>query len=239
MNHLAHAWPFVRDAGSVGVRGDVDAYAVCGTSLPDWLRHVDRRARLRPDLLAALDVSDGAAADSPRRQAFAALSDGARRHHDDDLRFHTDAAFDDVSGALTLHFRHLDGELRASTLGHVLTEMLVDAVIIDEVPGVVDAYYDAVAAVDAAVVADFARVVTGRPVPAFEPLLGRFIDVAYLRLYASDEGLLRCLTGVCRRVGMKAPPPSAVDVIAAGRSTVAPVVARFFAELTSSSSEHT
>ncbi len=199
MNHLAHAWPFVRDAGSVGVRGDVDAYAVCGTSLPDWLRHVDRRARLRPDLLAALDVS----------------------------------------GALTLHFRHLDGELRASTLGHVLTEMLVDAVIIDEVPGVVDAYYDAVAAVDAAVAADLARVVTGRPVPAFEPLLGRFIDAAYLRLYASDEGLLRCLTGVCRRVGMKAPPPSAVDVIAAGRSTVAPVVARFFAELTSSSSEHT
>ena len=148
------------------------------------------------------------------------------------MRFHTDSAFDYVSHTMTLALRGIDGELRASTLGHVLTEMLVDAAIIDAHGAVVDDYYAAVAAVDVAVVADFARAVSGRPIPDLEPLLGRFVDAGYLHLYRSDEGLLRCLSGVCRRVGMKAPPPSALAVIAAGRQQVAPITTRFFAGLT-------
>jgi hypothetical protein len=226
MNHLAHAWPYVQRRGA-GV--DVDAYAVAGTSLPDWLRFIDRRARLRPDVLDAVNVNT--LGDVDAGGAFAALRDGAQRHHDDDLRFHTDSAFDDVSTRLTHAFRAVDAGLRASTLGHVLTEMLVDAVIIDADAGVVDDYYAAVAAVDAAVVADFARRATGRDLPHFEPLLARFVDAAYLRLYATDAGLLRCLSGVCQRVGMKAPPASTMSIIAAGRHQVKPVVERFFAEL--------
>ena len=126
MNYLAHA-VFVLD----------DPWKVAGTSLPDWLRAVDKRARVKPDALRALHLDD------PRARS---LRDGALQHHDDDHRFHTSAAFESLTDEAVHALRALspDPRYRASALGHIAVEMLVDACVEERRPGVTARYYDAI-----------------------------------------------------------------------------------------------
>jgi hypothetical protein len=219
MNYLAHGLPFL-DHDAHKNDDDHAGFRVAGTALPDWLRAIDKRARLRPEVLDAVHVDDDT--------RFAALRDGARRHHDDDLRFHADDGFDAVATALAAHLRALDSGLRASTLGHVLVEMLVDAALIQAQPSLLERYYGALDAIDEAQVAAFARRATGRPLDHAEHLIDRFRRVRFLASYRSDDGLHDCLVGVCRRTGLQPPPSSSRAVIAAGRAQVMPLVARFF-----------
>lgn len=220
MNYLAHALAFLddTDASADGLL----AWRVAGTSLPDWLRVVDKRARLRPDVLNAVHVDDDV--------RFAALRDGARRHHDDDLRFHKDDAFDVVASDVAARLRALDPGLRASTLGHVLVEMLLDASLMAARPGLIERYYAVLDDVDEARVAGFARRATGRPLEHAEHLIDRFRRSRFLLAYQDDEGLLECLVGVCRRAGLQPPPSSSLAVLAAARAGLVPLTARFFPE---------
>jgi hypothetical protein len=222
VNYLAHALAFL----DVGAADTVDdghhAFRVAGTALPDWLRVVDKRARLRPDVLDEVVVDDDA--------RFAALRDGARRHHDDDLRFHADDAFDVIASDVAARLRALDPGLRASTLGHVLVEMLVDAALMQARPGLIERYYDVLDDVDEARVAAFARRATRRPLVHAEHLIDRFRRTRFLLAYRDDEGLLDCLVGVCRRAGLQPPPSSSRAVIAAARHEVVPLAERFFAD---------
>ena len=224
MNYLAHSVAYlVTDGG-----GDVDVdgllfWRVAGTSLPDWLRVVDKQARVRPDVLDAVDVGDDV--------RFAALRDGARRHHDDDHRFHADEAFDAHSADLAARFRLLAPGLRASTLGHILTEMLVDASLMAADPTLLPRYYAGLDGLDDDVIAGFARRATGRPLLELPTLLRRFRSSRFLELYASDAGLLDCLTGVCQRAGLPLPPSTSTTLIAEARREIGPIVARFFPQV--------
>lgn len=218
MNYLAHALAFLDNDDTDGHGG----FRIAGTSLPDWLRIVDKRARLRPDVLHAVVVDDDA--------RFAALRDGARRHHDDDLRFHADDAFDAVASSVAARLRALDPGLRASTLGHVLVEMLVDAALMRQRPGLIERYYDVLDEVDEARVAAFARRATQRPLEHAEYLIDRFRRTRFLLAYGDDDGVLDCLVGVCRRAGLQPPPPSSRAVISSARHDVGPLAARFFGE---------
>jgi hypothetical protein len=216
VNYLAHALAFL-DGDDADGQGP---FRIAGTSLPDWLRVVDKKARLRPDVLDAVVIDDDA--------RFAALRDGARRHHDDDLRFHADDAFDAVAASVAARLRALDPGLRASTLGHVLVEMLVDAALMRQRPGLIERYYDVLDDVDEARVAAFARRATQRPLEHAEHLIDRFRRTRFLLAYRDDDGLLDCLVGVCRRAGLQPPPASSRAVIAEARHDVLPLTARFF-----------
>jgi len=216
MNYLAHALPFLHDDS------DHADWRVAGTSLPDWLRAVDKKARLRPSVLDAVAVHDD--------DRFAALRDGAARHHDDDLHFHADAVFDQASSTLAARLRQLDNGLRASTIGHVLVEMLVDATLMETRPGLLQRYYAVVDGLDEAHVAAFARRATGRPLDHAEVLIDRFRRSRFLMAYQTDEGLLSCLVGVCRRAGLAPPPSSTTVLIAEARQEMMPLVSRFFGE---------
>ena len=214
MNYLAHALAFLDDPGPH------TGWQVAGTSLPDWLRVVDKKARLRPDVLDNVRVDDDL--------RFAALRDGARRHHDDDLRFHADEAFDAVASTLAARLRALDPGLRASTLGHVLVEMLVDATLMAARPGLIERYYDVIDDLDESHIAAFARRATGRPLEHAEHLIDRFRRSRFLLAYQGDEGLLDCLVGVCRRAGLQPPPSQSLALIARARQEMGPLTARFF-----------
>ena len=218
MNYLAHGLPFLADVADHD--DDHVGFRVAGTALPDWLRVVDKKARLRSEILDVVHVDDDV--------RFAALRDGARRHHEDDLRFHGDDAFDAVATSMAAQLRAHDGSLRASTLGHVLVEMLLDAALMQSRPGLLERYYDVLDAVDEARVAAFARRATGRPLEHAEHLIDRFRRVRFLAAYPSDDGLFDCLAGLCRRAGLQPPPSSSLSVIAAGRLQVEPLVERFF-----------
>ena len=66
------------------------------------------------------------------------------QHFHDDARFHETRAFVEVAFALTASARDALGNeagLRPSFLGHLLTEVLLDWVLIEEAPAALDAYY--------------------------------------------------------------------------------------------------
>jgi hypothetical protein len=102
----------------------------------------------------------------------------------------------------------------------VLVEMVLDAVLIDEHPALLDRFYAAVAAIDDRVVADFVRTTTGRPVPHAEVFLDRFRRARFLADYVTDDGLHGCLRGVWLRAGLGGVDDGVVEVIAAARPRV-------------------
>jgi hypothetical protein len=209
MNYLAHSLPFVFDDDALA------PWRVAGTALPDWLRAVDRRARLRPDVLARAPVDD---------ERHAALGLGARRHHDDDHRFHQADAFERATAELTVALRARAPGSRASALAHVLVELLVDAALLERHPTLLQRFYAAVDAIDDGVVADFVRTTTARPLPDVELFLGRFRRARFLAAYATDHGVLDCLRGVWLRAGIGDIDDGVVEVIAAARPQVATLV---------------
>ncbi len=207
MNYLAHAVDVLDDP-----------WMVAGTSLPDWLRAVDlrgdRKARVRPEALALIDVVDGT--------AEARLKAGALKHHDDDLRFHTNDTFEALTHDAVHEIRALssDARLRASALGHIVVEMLLDAIVEERKPGSTARYYKAIETLD---IDELSRIVarfTGRAVPSLPTLMPRFIRARFLFAYATDDGVVDALEGVAWRTGMPPPPPGTADVVRALRPRV-------------------
>src|SRR5947207_1119796 len=118
MNYFAHAIRFLDRP-----------YFLAGTALPDWLSVVDRRVRLRARHVAAFSDGTGTPA--------AELAAGVLQHLEDDAWFHKTAAFAIASAELTVLFRKslpVDDRHRPAFLGHILTEMLLDAVLIERHP---------------------------------------------------------------------------------------------------------
>lgn len=207
MNYLAHAIE-VLDA----------PWIVAGTSLPDWLRVVDKRLRLKPATLLALPLE--------HRSAAHQLRAGVIRHHDDDTKFHTDPRFDELSHEAVSAVRALspDPRLRASALGHILVEMLLDAALDEANPGTLERYYQAIDDVDArelaAIVGRWSSPLHIASVARIPELLERFRRARFLFSYRTDDGVVDSLEGVCWRAGLAPPPPGTVDVVARMRPLV-------------------
>ena len=202
MNYVAHA------IGSIGI-----PYQLAGTAVPDWLRVSDRKCRLRTALLGA-DATD---------QREAALASGIQRHFDDDEWFHRTAAFRRLSGELTKRIGALEPgnrHMRAFFLGHVLLELLLDAVLIERDPEVLSRYYESLAQVDLEIIG---RVAGGWTEPSAERLAlfaERFGRERFLFDYLDDQKLLHRLTQISRRVRLARLPrgierllPSARDLV--------------------------
>lgn len=194
MNYLAHG------------RGTLDRpYVLAGTALPDWLAACDRGARLRR---GAVDAAMGE------------VAQGVRRHLHEDAWFHGTEAFLEVSGVLARRLRARDPDARAAFYGHVLTEMLLDAALMAESPGLLDAYYDALAEVDPRRIDAAAAGWTTAPPSGLVEFIELFRRTRFLSGYATDAGLLARLEGVARRVGAPLPRGTA-DVLPDARRLVA------------------
>jgi len=179
VNYLAHG----RDALE-------RPYELAGTALPDWLAACDRGARLRR---GAVDAAVGE------------LAQGVRRHLREDAWFHGTEAFLEVSGILARRLRAGDPDARAAFFGHVLTEMLLDAALVAESPGLLDAYYAALAEVDPRRIDAAAASWTTAPPKGLVEFIDLFRRTRFLAGYATDAGLLARLEGVARRVGAPLP----------------------------------
>lgn len=205
MNYLAHGFRHVHDP-----------WFVAGTALPDWLRVLDRRARVSAETAGAhRDHAD------PRVRS---LARGVLQHHDDDRRFHGSAAFAEtrsaVAGTIRPALPAADGH-RPWFIAHLVLEVQLDASIAAQAPSRLDDYYAALASLDAEDVQAAAGVLlSGGPQTRLAELVRRFLRERFLFDYAEPAATLRRLDRVARSVRQPGLPESLADVFPVTRRHV-------------------
>jgi len=146
----------------------------------------------------------------------AELAAGILQHLHDDGWFHRTRAFAEVTGALTHLFRTLlpqDEGMRPSFLGHIVTELILDGLLIARQPEELHAYYAALSQVDPAIVE---RAVNGMSrdhtanLAIFIPLFER---ERFLWDYFEPAKLLRRLNQVLSRIKLNALPAETIGVL--------------------------
>jgi hypothetical protein len=204
MNYFAHAFTFLDDP-----------YFAAGTGVPDWLAVADRACRVRLKH-AELFVDDPDA-------TTAAVARGVIQHIRDDMQFHGNKAFVELSLELSTKCDlHLNGEtgLRPAFLGHLLVEVLLDAGLIARDRARLDAYYRALAAVDPEAVQVVINRIAQRPTQRLAPMISGFCHHRILWDYLEDARLMVRLNQVMRRVGLAQLPGSFVDLLPDARRSV-------------------
>jgi hypothetical protein len=204
VNYLAH-----------GHRHLDDPWFVAGTALPDWLRVLDRRARVPADTLAPhVDAADA---------RVASLARGALRHHDDDRAFHSSTAFAETRRAVADVLRGVldpaDGH-RPSFLAHLVVEVQLDASLAAATPRLLDDYYAALGSL----VPDDVEAAVGVLAPSspggLARIVRRFVDERFLADYADPAATVRRLDRVVRGVGQPGLPHGLASEMPAARACV-------------------
>jgi len=191
VNFLAHyviAIRFVNPAEPLSVY-------VVGAALPDLLPLAAERVRLRPARLEQTTV---------RTEFEAALRAGVSVHLATDAAFHKSAAFAEAQAKVGQIIADAGFEgirVRRFFAAHILTEMVLDAVLLRQEPALADEFYAAFAAADVAAVTQWAEAVTGEPLPNLPGVLSRFVRSGYLRGYEEDSGVATGFSNLCRRTG--------------------------------------
>ena len=200
MNYFAH-----------GFRYTDRPYFLVGTAVPDLLSVADRRVRMRPRYVEA--YRNGVA------YPHADIAAGVLQHLNDDQLFHNTRAFIEVSGQLTRLFREQlqsDKAVRPSFLGHIVTEILLDGVLIASQPAKLDDYYAAFQSVDPQLVEDTVNQMAKVKTNQLAAFLQLFYQEQFLRDYLVPEQLRLRLNQVLRRVKLNQLPVGINEVIQQG-----------------------
>jgi hypothetical protein len=205
MNYLAHSLDCLDNP-----------YQVAGAAVPDWLGLTRPRLRCRSRQAAPFaDAAD---------PITAAIACGVMRHHADDDWFHQTNAFCDLSLDFARRVRHVTGDvdgMRPSFLGHILVELLLDSTLIAEDRSRADAYYAALAMVDANHVAHAVGQMAAVDASPLASIIRRFTVMRFLYDYTDDELLTYRLNQVMRRVRLLELPRRFVEILPAARAIVA------------------
>jgi hypothetical protein len=204
MNYFAHALPFLDRP-----------YFLAGTAVPDWLTVADRPLRLRSRHAAALrDDPDACTAE---------VAGGMLQHFRDDARFHATRAFAETSLELSVRARDaLGGEtgLRPAFLGHLLTELLLDAALIADDPSRLTEYYRVLDEIDPGRVEAAVNRMSPRPTQRLALFVEIFRREGVLWSYLEDGKLLVRLNQVLRRVRLDGLPDEFAALLPAARRLV-------------------
>lgn len=190
-------------------------YFLVGTATPDWLSVADRRVRLRERAVHPFVEHDD--------HHLAEFAAGVMQHLDDDRWFHKSRGFFDVTGEVAALFREhagKDDRFRASFLGHIVTEMLLDDVLREHYPVLLDEYYEAVGQMDPAFIEESVNRMARGQTQRLSRFVGLFVRERFLYDYADPERLLYRLNQVMRRVKLSPLPESNIVVLTAGRAIV-------------------
>ena len=204
MNYLSHAYRYL----------DRPYYAA-GTALPDWMSLIDRKNRARRQFAEPV-----ASHEDPQIADFAR---GVMRHHDDDRWFHGSKTFVEMSTGFAVELRALLQKglgHQAGFAGHIIVELLLDAILIERHPELLDEYYSVFDSLDVHVVQEAANEICRKPVDKLVVLIPRFVQERFLSDYPEDGPLLKRINGVMRRVGLPEMPDSVVSWLATARPRV-------------------
>ncbi len=193
-----------------------DPYQAAGAAVPDWLGLTRPRIRCRARHAQPwIDHHDA---------TVAAVARGVVRHHADDDWFHQTSAFGDASIALAREVRRVTGDadgMRPGFLGHILVELLLDAMLLEEQPAALHRYYDALASVDAKIVADAVSEFSAVDASPLAAIIERFVELRFLFDYADDRLLVMRINQVMRRVGLPQLSERMTEILPTARTLVA------------------
>ena len=190
-------------------------YFLVGTAGPDWLGVVDRRMRIRRR------HAEQYLGDADSRHAEIAA--GVVQHLEDDRWFHQTRAFTELSLQLSLDIRAVlsdDAGFRPSFLGHILVEILLDAVLIEQQPDQLDAYYATFDKIDPHVVGDAIGCMAGQRSNHLATFIPRFLSERFLYDYLDDAKLLWRLNLVMRRVKLTQLPERFLQIFPEARRKI-------------------
>ncbi len=206
MNYLAH-----------GIRYLDRPYLMAGTAVPDWLSVVDRKVRMRAKRIEPL--LDQWPQQSPEHE----VALGILEHLSDDDWFHTTLGFNQVTAQMTALFRQqLPGDRYMNGfLGHIVTELLIDAELSERHPERLDRYYTALRSIDPLVVQTVVNAAAREPTRELARFIPLFIAERFLADYRDSTKLLWRLNQVMKRVKLEPLPESIIPVLDAGRGLVA------------------
>ncbi len=212
MNYFAHACRFLDDAPWV-----------VGTAVPDWLMVCDRPVRVRPKHAA------GPARAWPG--AAGQLAQGILQHLEDDAHFHHSQAFVEVQLAVAKVLRPFlePAGPPIGFLSHLVLELLLDAALIAEDPGRLDAYYHSLESIEADWVQETVNRLAPRPATHLAGMMVRFCQARILWDYLEDATLLRRVNQVLARTGLAGLPEGFCEALADARRLVVPQCHRLLA----------
>jgi hypothetical protein len=204
VNYFAHGRRFV-DA----------PYVLAGTAVPDWLSVINRKVRARSKHAQLLtDDSNSVVADVAR---------GVVQHHRDDRWFHASRAFAELSLSFTVEIRDRlppDNGFRPSFLGHILVELLLDAVLFESDIRQLNQYYEALDNLDVELIEHAVSQMTTGDVGMLTFFIPRFSAERFLYDYLDDEKLLWRLNTVMRRVRLSPLPNDLSEFFPQARDAV-------------------
>ena len=204
MNCFAHSIPFF----------DQPYFAV-GTCIPDWLTACDRKCRARKKKAAAW-VEDA-------DPILAAVAAGVVQHHEDDYWFHGSAIFTRINMELAIEYREQFGNsqtMRASLIGHIVIEMLLDAYLESQFPGSMELMYGWIAELDADKVQACINRFASKPTTKLVGEIERFQSERYLFDYLKDSGVRYRMNNVLGRLKLELMPEESVAWVGEKRKQV-------------------
>jgi hypothetical protein len=186
-----------------------------GTAVPDWLSVVDRQVRVRSKTTRRfLETAQGHEAE---------LAQGILQHLEDDDWFHRTQAFAIVSERLTREFRQAlpdDDGPRPHFLGHIVTELVLDAVLIARDPPRLERYYSVFDKVDPQLIETTVGAIAGKPAAGLAWFVTAFRHERFLSDYVDSRRLLRRLNQVLQRVKLEKLPDPVQAVLDRARPLV-------------------
>ena len=195
MNFLCHAIPYLSDP-----------LVAISTGVPDWLNVVDRRIRARKKYaLEYLDSDD---------HELRCVARGIVHHHEDDQWFHGTQAFAETNMTLAVQLRELlpgDEGFRPTFVGHILVEILLDAISIDEDRLRAEQYYQSFTDQHGETIQRCVNIITGKSADRMSEIISRYAKARFLFDYADDSRLLMRLNQVMNRVKLPVLPDSVMD----------------------------
>jgi len=190
-------------------------YFLAGTCVPDWLSVADRSLRLKSRHAEAY-CGDG-------DPAVAELSAGVLQHLRDDAQFHAPRAFAETSLELAARVRDALGdetEMRPAFLGHLLTELLLDAALIADAPERLTEYYRVLESINPENIEAAVNRIGPRPTTRLAPFVGLFLRERILWNYLEDDKLGMRLNQIMRTVRLPLLPERFLDVLPESRTLV-------------------
>ena len=172
-----------------------DSFFFVGISTPDLLSVFDRSIRLKENRLPLLMEKEALPAE-------VSFYHGVLRHFEVDALFHSSAFFHEETGRISQLLRATFpgfGFHRLFFVSHVLFELLLDKILIDQDPNLLPEYFRHFEQ-QPAQVAQLTQWITRTEIPGYDNYFEKFVQRKHLYLYSDWKYVIYVLKRILQRV---------------------------------------